>query len=352
MQGGEGKGGFGYRRDMEEVNLRQGARDMATASQLGDFFQYVIDNPVSLARQRSAMLPIVNKDVEGTRVSIYNQNIHPKFPMLGLRFKNTSGLHLMQGPITVFEGASYAGDARIRDDLQPNEERLLAYAVDLGTEVEPVVDNPKHTLTKVKVSRGIVYSTTRLVENKTYKVSNRSDTDRTLLIEHPNRADFTLTSKDKPKETARDVLRFELKVPAGKSASQTVTEEKDLSAQVVLSNSDSNQIQVFLRSNAVSDAVKKALNRAMELKGKRDLTAQDLNLAQQQLGDIERDQDRLRKNLKETPPQSEAYKKYLAKLDAQEGDIDKLTAKIKELRTAHLDQAKAYDNFLLALDLD
>jgi hypothetical protein len=336
---------------MERVDLRQGARDMATASQLGDFFQYVIDNPVSLARQRSAMLPIVNKDVEGSRVSIYNQNLHPKFPMLGLKFKNTSGLHLMQGPITVFEGASYAGDARILD-LQPNEERLLAYAVDLGTEVEPVVDNPKNVLRKVKVSRGIVYSTTRLIENKTYKVTNRSDTDRTLLIEHPNRPEFTLTSKDKPKETARDVLRFELKVPAGKTASETVTEERDVQTQVILSNSDSSQIQFALQSTVVSDAVKKALTKAMELKGKRDLTAQDLNLTQQQLGDIERDQDRLRKNLKETPPQSEAYKKYLAKLDAQEGDIDKLTSKIKELRTTHLQQSKEYDAFLNSLDLE
>jgi hypothetical protein len=341
----------GAAKKMEEVDLRQGARDMATASQLGDFFQYVIDNPVSLARQRSAMLPIVNKDVEGTRVSIYNQNIHPKFPMLGLKFKNTAGLHLMQGPITVFEGSSYAGDARILD-LQPNEERLLAYAVDLGTEVEPVVDNPKNVLRKVKVSRGIVYSTTRIIENKTYKVTNRSDTDRTLLIEHPNRPEFTLTSKDKPKETARDVLRFELKVPAGKTASETVTEERDIQTQVILSNSDSSQIQFALQSTVVGDAVKKALTKAMELKGKRDLTAQDLNLAQQQLGDIERDQDRLRKNLKETPPQSEAYKKYLAKLDAQEGDIDKLTAKIKELRTTLLNQSKDYDAFLISLDLE
>jgi hypothetical protein len=345
------KNADGAARKMEEVDLRQGARDMATASQLGDFFQYVIDNPVSLARQRSAMLPIVNKDVEGTRVSIYNQNIHPKFPMLGLKFKNTSGLHLMQGPITVFEGSSYAGDARILD-LQPNEERLLAYAVDLGTEVEPVVDNPKHVLRKVKVSRGIVYSTTRVIETKTYKVTNRSETDRTLLLEHPNRPDFTLTSKDKPKETARDVLRFELKVPAGKSASETVTEERDLVNQVILSNSNSDQIQFALQSTVVSDAVKKALTKAMELKGKRDLTAQDLGLAQQQLGDIERDQDRLRKNLKETPPQSEAYKKYLAKLDAQEGDIDKLTARIKELRTTHLQQSKEYDAFLNSLDLE
>ena len=110
---------------------------MATAAKLGDFFQYSIDKPVSLPRQKSAMLPIVNKDVEGTRVSIYNERTQAKFPLLGLKFKNTSGLHLMQGPITVFEGSNYAGDARILD-LQPNEERLLSYAVDLGTEVNPV----------------------------------------------------------------------------------------------------------------------------------------------------------------------------------------------------------------------
>ena len=31
--------------------------------------------------------------------------------MLGLRLKNTTGSHLMQGPVTVFEGSAYAGDA-------------------------------------------------------------------------------------------------------------------------------------------------------------------------------------------------------------------------------------------------
>src|SRR5205814_7029668 len=58
-------------------------------------------------------------------------------PLLGLKFKNTSGMPLTQGPITVFDGSNYAGDARILD-LQPNEERLLSYAIDLGTEVEAV----------------------------------------------------------------------------------------------------------------------------------------------------------------------------------------------------------------------
>jgi hypothetical protein len=57
-------------------------------------------------------------------------------PLLGLKFKNTSGAHLNQRPITVFEGGVYAGDTRVLD-VQPNEERLVSYAIDLGTEVDP-----------------------------------------------------------------------------------------------------------------------------------------------------------------------------------------------------------------------
>ena len=60
-----------------------GVSTMATATKLGDFFQYAIDKPVTLPRQKSALLPIVNKDVEGTRCSIYNERTQAKFPLLG-----------------------------------------------------------------------------------------------------------------------------------------------------------------------------------------------------------------------------------------------------------------------------
>jgi hypothetical protein len=339
------------RKELEDLNLRQGVHSAATAAQLGDYFQYAIDQPVSLARQKSALLPIVNKDVEGERVSIYNQNTHPKFPLLGLRFKNTTGLHLMQGPITVFDGSAYAGDARV-PDVQPNEERLLSYAIDLGTEVDPVADMPPHRLTKVKVVKGILYGTSRVVEGKTYKLANRSPQDRTVLIEHPFRPEFQITSKDKPIETARDVYRFQVKVPAGKTASETVTEERDEVSQVVLTNAPDDQIRVFLRTDVTSKGAKEALQKALDLKGKADGVKQDLDHANQQLADIERDQTRVRANLKETPPEAEAYKKYLVKLNQQETEIDQIRERIKKLRDDELAQRKAYESFLANLDVE
>src|SRR5262249_12620605 len=156
---------------------------------------------------------------------------HAKFPLLGLRFKNDSGLHLMQGPVTVFEGSTYAGDARF-PDLQPGEERLVSYAIDLCTEGEAQAKRDPSRLTRRRVRKGIVWSTTKVRESKTYNVKNRSDKDRTVLIEHPFRSDFHVVSREKPVERARDVYRFELKVPAGKTAGLDVVEERDLVQQV------------------------------------------------------------------------------------------------------------------------
>ena len=74
--------------------------------------------------------------------------------------------------------------------------------------------------------------------------------------------------------------------------------------------------------------------------------------ARQQLADIERDQTRIRANLKDTPATAAAYKKYLEKLDAQEGEIDKLTAKIKELQEAENQQRKVHEGYLATLSVE
>ncbi len=98
--------------------LGEGVQSAAQAGDVGELFQYAIDTPVTLPRQQSAMLPIVNGAVKGEKVSIYNQAVQAKHPLNGLQLTNSTDLHLMQGPITVFDGGAYAGDAKI-EDLPP-----------------------------------------------------------------------------------------------------------------------------------------------------------------------------------------------------------------------------------------
>jgi hypothetical protein len=341
-----------YQREgKERLDLSRSVSSMASAAKLGDSFQYVIDHPVTLPRQKSALLPIVNKEVEGTRVSIYNEGTQAKFPLLGLKFKNTSGLHLMQGPITVFEGAAYAGDARILD-LQPGEERLLSYAIDLGTEVNPVPNPSNGRLTHVKVVKGVLHSTTKLREAKTYTIANRNEAARVVLVEHPVRNDFTLVDTAKPAEKASDVYRFEVKVAPGQTEKLTVTEERVLNEQVAIGGFNDDQVRHFLSQTVASAKVKEGLKEAQRLRWELEKTQREVREQERQLKVITEDQVRLRANLKEMPPTAAAYKRYLDKFDAQETQIEKYQAAIQEMQQAEHEQRKRLDDFLAAFSAE
>ncbi len=330
----------------------RGVQSAATASQLGDFFQYVINTPVNLPRQKSALLPIVNKDIEAKRLSIYNPSVHAKFPMLGLKLTNTSGLHLMQGPITVFEGSTYAGDARI-NDLPPNDDRLISYAVDLGTEVETKSKRAPDHLTSLRIQHGMVIRTDRIREEKTYTATNRTGQERTLWIEHPYRADFDLVSKDKPVERTSDVYRFELKLPAKAKASvsQTIVEEKDLNTSISINNSADGTIRFFINNAISSPELKAALTKALEFKTKLNSTRQDLTNVNEQLRVITEDQTRLRANLHEMPTTAKAYKRYLEKFDKQETEIESLRDQQRKLQKDELQQRQDLDKYLNGLNV-
>jgi hypothetical protein len=334
-------------RELAEQIRTGSVGNAATAGALGDFFQYTIDHPVSLARQKSAMLPIVGKDIEGQRVSIYNVNVQKTHPLLGLKFKNTSGAHLNQGPITVFEGSVYAGDTRVLD-VQPNEERLVSYAIDLGTEVDPQNGPGTQRITSVKAVKGIVWTNTKLSEEKKYRIINRSQTDRTLLIEHPNRTNqqFKLVDTDKPMEDTPELYRFQTAMKAGETKSFTVKEERDISSSITLTNSPEGQIRYFINLAEASPGLKQKLTEALGLKGTWDVTHRELNQVVADLARLNADQDRIRKNLRETPKEAEVYQTYLKKLSDQEKEIDALTTKQKKLMTDELSARKKYEDYL------
>jgi hypothetical protein len=319
----------------------------ATASKLGDTFQYVIDHPVTLPRQKSALLPVISSAIEATRVSIYNPQVQAKHPLLGVRFKNTTGANLAQGPVTVFDGSTYAGDARILD-IQPNEERLLAFAIDLGVEVDPQVGPSTSRVTAVKADKGVVVTTNKQVDERRYKIVNRSDSDRIVLIEHPNRTNqqFNLVETPKPVEETAELWRFQTPVAAGQTTTFVVKEEKQFGTRYELTNSGDNTIRFLLTLNEASDSLKAKLREALSLKAKWDEQRRELQQVVVDLQRLSQDQDRIRRNLRETPPAAEVYKVYLEKLSAQEKEIDALTAKQKSLMAAEFSAKKAYEDYL------
>jgi hypothetical protein len=235
--------------------------------------------------------------------------------------------------------------------VQPNEERLVSYAIDLGTEVDPQVGPGTQRITSVKAVKGIVTTVTKVTEEKKYKVVNRSQTDRTLLIEHPNRTSqqFRLVDTDKPVEDTPEVYRFQTAVKAGETKTFTVKEERNISSSVTLTNNSDDTIRYFINLSEASPALKQKLQEALKVKGEWDGARRELAQVVADLQRLNTDQDRIRKNLRETPKEAEVYATYLKKLNDQEKEIDTLTAKQKTLMTDEFKARKKYDDFLTTI---
>jgi hypothetical protein len=150
----------------------------------------------------------------------------------------------------------------------------------------------------------------------------------------------------KPAETAADVYRFELKLPAGASKTLTVNEERDLGQTFNVSNTSDEQIKFFLSQPVIGASLKKGFQRALSLRWDVARTRREIQELQRQLNTITQDQIRLRANLKEMPSTAKAYKRYLEKFDQQETQIETYQADIKKLQTTEHQQQKALDDFL------
>jgi hypothetical protein len=323
----------------------------AEGARAGELFQYVIKMPVSLARQNSAMLPIVSQDVTGEKLSIYNQQVQAKYPLNGFRLKNTTGLHLMQGPITVFEGNTYAGDARI-EDLAPGQERLISYALDLKTEVEPQSKAGPNDLLTVKLRRGTLLITRKLSEEKTYLVRNRDQKKKTILIEHPFRSDWQLVQPKEAAERTREVYRFQVNVEPDRTEKLLVREQKPVSERLELANADSNLIAFYQKARQVSPRVKEALEKVISLRDRVSKTDAERTRREQRVNEISQEQSRIRENMARLSQSSELYQRYVKKLDQQETELDNLRQEIEGLKTEQAKQQRALDEYLVNLDVE
>ena len=203
----------------------------------------------------------------------------------------------------------------------------------------------------MKAVKGVVRTVTKVREEKKYRVANRSQTDRTLVIEHPNRTNqqVKLVETDRPVEDTAGVYRFQLAVKAGEEKTFPVTEERDVASQVVLTNNPDQTIRFVMSLNEATPALKQKLAEALKLKAAWDGQLRDLTQVKADLARVGTDQDRLRKNLAATPREAEVYHTYLTRLATQEREIDGLTARERTLMAAEFQSRKAFEDYLANL---
>jgi hypothetical protein len=306
----------------------------AAARELGDLFEYKLKDPITIAKNRSALVPIVNAQIGAEKVSIWNERSGAPRPARALWLTNSSGLTLDGGSFSVMEEQTFAGEGMF-DPIRPGEKRLVSYALDLALNASSKNANEAQRVTRVRISQGVMTQESEVRERKTYTFRNEDSSPRTVLVEHPVRTGYTLRSETKPEETTADWMRFRLRVEPKQTAALVVEEARPVAATYQLTNVDGRQVELFVRQKSINKAVEDALRRILaqkevvsELDGKKDARDEETKR-------IFDDQQRLRENMKALKGSSEEkllVQRYTQQLNDQETRLEKLGKEIERLQ--------------------
>jgi hypothetical protein len=321
----------------------------ASAEKLGELFQYTVGN-ISLPRLRSAMFPILTEDVNVERVSIFNAEVMQGNPLRGVILRNSTDKHIMQGPVTVFEGSTYAGDAQI-GNLPPGRDRLLSYAIDLEVQVDSTRHKQESAIQTAKIVKGVLELSRKDIFSQDYLIQNNSDGDRTLIVEHRFRKGWK-PAGIQPFETTETHYRLKQTVPKGKTETLKVVEENVRGEKIEILPADIGQLEYYSRSGKIPGNVRETLVKAVELKRAVTDTKTMLRERRTTLEGIDKEQTRIRSNMGAVNSSSQYYSRLLEKLNAQESEIEAIQAEIRALQKKQEEQEQKLDDYLANLSIE
>lgn len=319
----------------------------ASGEELGELFEYVIPQPVTIRKNESAMLPFLQQAIEARKLLIYS-NHSSTHPTNAAELTNSSGKTLDGGPITVYDGGAYGGEA-LMETLKAGDKRLISYAVDLGTRITEAFGGKQAVVREIHFNRGFLTTKLSAEETRTYTVRNVDQKAKTLILEHPLRYGYTLLNQ-KPAEKTSTEYRFEVSLPANGTQEFAVAEERvyDQSYQVASLTPDA--LLAYVHNRDLPEASRRQLQRIADGKQQLALTAGALADAQTQTKELTDDEDRIRRNiasLNNVSGQQQQVQNYARQLDAHEQQLAALRDQTAELQKkksalqAELDQLVA-----------
>jgi hypothetical protein len=300
--------------------------------EVGELFEYRFSMPVTVRKGESAMLPFVQQKLAARKLLIYAES-YGAHPMSAAELSNVTGKTLDGGPLTIFDGHAYAGEA-LMETLKTGDKRLISYATDLGTRVTTNFDSTSDMVREIKCRRGTLITRSSLQETKTYTIHNVDRHAKTLVIEHPVRSGYRLLSP-KPAETTASYYRFEVTLPPAGSAKLPVAEERLFELSYAVANLTPDDLLVYVRNKSLGAAARAQLEQILQKKNQIADNDGAIARAEGAVAELGRDQQRIRQNidsLNRVSGQQEQVQKYAQQLSRQETQLVSLRDGLNEFR--------------------
>jgi hypothetical protein len=269
-------------------------------------------------------------------------------PMSGLLLKNITPMTFEGGSMTVLDRDAYAGEA-LMERLKPKEQRLISFALDLGTLVRIESREDREPAKMVKIVNGVFQVHYFKTAKKIYHLTNQTDKSKVVYIEHPVRKDWIL-SEDyaKPDYTTARFYRFRVELQPFETRDVTIGENLGMMDKYNLSSFSPKDLDGFIMSKSIDEQTRQRLAKLIDLRMKINEIDAKLGSSEKETEEITKDQDRFRENidaLSKTPEARQLIARYIAKANDQESRLEQISKDRQTLTTdkEKLEQALAVE---------
>ena len=341
-----------------EVAAANSTSPNTTTAAFDDFFAYNLTDPVSIPRNGSALVPILQTPIQSERVTLWSPA--EPVPLRALWITNTSQLTLDRGSFTIVENGNFGGEGLL-DTIHPGERRLLSYAADQAIRVSVDYRHDTRRVTAISISKGVLKATSAEIAEVEYLVANAAPDARTVIVEQPRRPGWTIDSAGgtgsndpKPTETTPTAYRFRVTTAPKETVRLHIGERQTLDEFFRLVDSTEDQLAVFLRNAKASPALLAQLEPVFA--AKRTVETFDTQISEKQaaIDQLIQDQQRLRSNLAALKGASEERtlaKRYTAELNTEEDTLASLRRDLATLQSQRSTAQSDLDNKIASTSL-
>jgi hypothetical protein len=325
---------------------------VAQAQELGDYFEYNIKQSITIGKNQSALVPILQSRIEAEKVTLWTANAGQP-ALRALWVKNASGLTLDSGTFNIIDSGTFAGEGLI-ETVHPDERRLLSYAADTAIRVTSQFESRDLPVSRVQILKGVMFLSREHHDNVNYTIRNSDTASRQVVIEHPVREGWKLAGSLKPQETSASHYRFEVPVDPGKTKELAVEETHQDVSRSMLTDITEHQVQVLATENVMTPELQASFRKVLDQKNQINKLQVETEARQKELSAINADQSRIRENmkaLKGSVEEKALLARYTHQLNSQEDRLSLLHKEITDLEQRQNAERQKLDDMVQHITL-
>jgi hypothetical protein len=305
----------------------------ATGEERGELFQYTVAAPVTVKRGESTLVPILGATLPYQRELLFNEGKLPKHPVTALRFRNTSGLVLERGPVTIIEDGAYHGEAMVPFTKEGGEV-YLAYGVELSIDASSTLEWSDEWIA-FRIEKGMLWSKRANIRRMTYRFQNNLADARTVVLEHTRLNNYELTQMPEPDSTTATTYRWSVPCAAGEATTFEVVERHYVWESSAVLDQGYSRLRDVLAGGWLEGAALEVVNRLLERQSTIARNNEELERLRVEREDIYRHEEQLRSNmaaLGSAGDEGNLRKRVVGQLEQAEGRLGEIAARTDALK--------------------